>query len=108
MQISVIDQRLVIRDQDGRRYEVGDEDVRRAEMYKRDELTTDLVCCDLTVEQNGIRSVYTLHEDAPGWHEFLTWLGMLPGFWADWRSAVILPAFQPNRTVVFEAPTRTY
>jgi hypothetical protein len=108
MHVSVTDQRLVIGDRRGRRYQIASDEVRRAEIYKRDDLTTDLICCDLTVERNGVSLVYTLHEEAPGWGEFLAWLGLLPGFRADWRSAVVLPPFEANRTVVFEAPTRTY
>ena len=68
---------------------------------KRDELTTDLVCCE--IGSGG--KVFWFHEEMPGWDQLMTHVAQLPGFRSDWRDAVILPPFAENRTVAFEAVT---
>lgn len=65
---------------------------------KRDEITTDLICCEVLVANQ----IWTLHEDMPGWDAIIAHLGGLPGFREDWFAAVSQPAFQPCETVAFE------
>lgn len=78
------------------------EDVRRIVFFKRDELMTDLVCCEVEVDAPSGPLVYFYHEEYSGWDDLLEWLGRLAGFDHDGREKVILPPFAKNRTVVFE------
>ena len=66
--------------------------------YKRDELTSDLICCDVTVGER----VWTFHEELSGWDELLGHLKGLPGFRADWFERVSRPPFETNTTVAFQ------
>ena len=67
-------------------------------LYKRDELTTDLVCCDIVAE--GL--VYFVHEEMTGFDTLIGRLEKLPGFDRGWREKVIHPPFAENRTIVFQ------
>lgn len=66
--------------------------------YKRDEITTDLICCEIV--SSG--QVQTFHEEMPVWDALMAQLAGLPGFRQDWFAAVSQPAFQPCETVAFE------
>lgn len=72
-------------------------EIQKVTFYKRDELTTDLICCD--VEARG--QTWFFHEDAEGWDEFLRYLDGLPGFRTDWYEAVAQPPFATNETIAF-------
>ena len=65
--------------------------------YKRDEITTDLICCDIEMGE----SVWTFHEGLRGWNLLLQHLHKLPGFREDWFAAVSQPAFEASETVAF-------
>ncbi len=65
--------------------------------YKRDEITTDLICCDVEVRGR----VWTFHEEAVGWQTLIAHLSALPGFRGDWYEAVVRPPFEASRTVAF-------
>ena len=65
--------------------------------YKRDELTTDLICCDVGVDGR----VWVFHEEADGWDLLLLHLERLPGFRMDWYQSVALPPFAPCETVAY-------
>jgi hypothetical protein len=47
----------------------------RVTFYKRDEITTDLICCD--VEADG--QAWFFHEEVEGWDLLMTHLERLPG-----------------------------
>ena len=66
--------------------------------YKRDEITTDLICCD--VEKQG--RVWTFHEEADGWQALIAHLSALPGFKSDWYGSVVRPPFATSLTFAFE------
>lgn len=66
--------------------------------YKRDEITTDLICCD--VEMQG--RVWTFHEEEAGWQKLTAHLSTLPGFRDDWYEAVVKPPFATNETIAFD------
>lgn len=72
--------------------------VERVTFYKRDEITTDLICCEV-VASGQIR---TFHEEMPVWDALVARLAGLPGFRQDWFAAVSQPAFQPCEIVAFE------
>jgi len=65
--------------------------------YKRDEITTDLICCDVMV---GGKTLF-FHEEPEGWSELIQHLEQLPGFRSDWYSAVSQPPFSLSETVAF-------
>ena len=65
--------------------------------YKRDEVTTDLICCDVEAGD----SVWSFHEELDGWDLLLAHLERLPGFRRDWFSAVSRPPFAGAVTVAF-------
>jgi hypothetical protein len=73
-------------------------DVRRVEFYKRDELTTDLICCEVTVGD----VVHFSHEEASDWGELVEALQALPKFDRSWFSRVGEPPFAECRTCAFE------
>ncbi|MCM0000096.1 MAG: hypothetical protein NBV68_11990 [Erythrobacter sp.] len=72
-------------------------DIQRVTFYKRDELTTDLICCD--IEARGRTWFY--HEEAEGWDHLLHHLAQLPNFRRDWYEAVVHPPFAACETVAF-------
>ncbi len=65
--------------------------------YKRDEVTTDLICCEVVV---GDR-VWTFHEELKGWDLLIDYLQGLPSFQADWFAAVSQPPFAESETIAF-------
>jgi hypothetical protein len=75
-------------------------DVAKVTFYKRDEITTDLICCEVVV---GIK-VWTFHEELVGWDLLLKHLQSLPSFHADWFAAVSQVPFEFRKTVAFSRP----
>ena len=74
------------------------ETINRVTFYKRDELTTDLICCDVE-SANG---TLFLHEEADEWPSAVEQLACLEGFRKDWLSQVSQPPFQPCTFVAYE------
>ena len=72
-------------------------DIDRVTFYKRDEITTDLICCDVAMS-GGVR---TFHEELGGWELLLQHLYRLPGFRTDWYAEVSQPPFEASETVAF-------
>ena len=86
--------------QPGRR--VSWRDVVSASVFKRDFITTDLVCLGFRLRGGGYVEV---NEEMEGWESFLAALpDALPGFMpqAEWLSATTLPPFQANQRSVYE------
>jgi hypothetical protein len=75
--------------------------VSKVTFYKRDELTTDLICCDVETKADKPQ-IWFNHEESETWQEWLGELAKLPGFDAGWHSKVSQPAFEPGATVAFE------
>jgi hypothetical protein len=73
-------------------------DVERVIFYMRDEITTDLICCDIEM----LEQTWFFHEEAPEWKALIEHLETLPGFRADLFSAVTSPAFSPNETLAYQ------
>ncbi|MET0308215.1 MAG: hypothetical protein ABW023_05865 [Sphingomonas sp.] len=65
--------------------------------YKRDEITTDLICCEISTAHTHWR----FHEEMKGWDTLLNWLRQLPGFREDWFAQVSQPPFAESRFVAF-------
>jgi hypothetical protein len=72
-------------------------DVNKVTFYKRDEITTDLICCDVVTNDQ----VWTLHEELVGWKALIDHLQRLPGFDPEWFAAVSTPPFATSETVAF-------
>jgi hypothetical protein len=75
------------------------------EAYKRDELTTDLICFDILVEAE-LPMTWRIHEEVEGWPELVEALQRLPGFDADWHAKVFQPAFAESRIVIYDRPAK--
>lgn len=80
------------------------EEVSAIVAYKLDELTTDLVCCDIVTGADDGEQIRTIHEELPGFDAAMASFENLPGFNRQWRDAVILPPFDTNRTVIYSRP----
>lgn len=72
-------------------------DIVRVTFYKQDRITTDLICCDVEIDDK----VWTFHEELVGWDLLLDHLQRLPGFRTDWFTAVSQPPFAVNETIAF-------
>ncbi|WP_442583618.1 hypothetical protein ACSBOB_17325 [Mesorhizobium sp. ASY16-5R] len=72
-------------------------DIESVAFYKRDEITTDLICCEVKIDGK----IWFFHEEWMGWSLLLEHVQKLPGFRADWFAAVSSPAFETCETVAF-------
>ena len=72
-------------------------DIGKVTFHKRDEITTDLICCNVVVGEK----VWTFHEELVGWDMLIEHLRGLPSFRDDWFAAVSLPPFATSETVAF-------
>jgi hypothetical protein len=72
-------------------------DVGKVMFYKRDEVTTDLICCDVVIGEKA----WAFHEELVGWDLLIDHLQRLPGFRVDWFAVVSQPPFAESRTVAF-------
>ena len=86
--------------------EISWREITRIVAYKRDLLTTDLVCFDIETEQANNLRTFTIHEEAEGFDLLDAEFGrVLTGYNSIWRNKVILPPFAPNRTTIYESTT---
>ena len=77
-------------------------DVRKIAFYKRDEITTDLIFCDVEVEdENGTRTWFN-HEESDSWTVWIDQLSTLPGFDTDWYRKAYQPTFALSPTIAYE------
>jgi hypothetical protein len=72
--------------------------VLRVDFYKRDEITSDLICCDIITRDEVIHA----HEEMDHWDELIRKLEHLGGFDVEWFSQISQPAFGPEVCVAFE------
>ena len=72
-------------------------DIKTVTFYKRDELTTDLICCDVATAE----FVRTFNEELAGWDALLQHLYKLPNFRTDWFASVSQPPFETSELVAF-------
>ena len=78
-------------------------DVRAVVFYKRGQITTDLIRCDVAVAGR----IWTFHEESAGWPALLAHVSVLPGFRADWYEAVVSPPFAASTTIASDRGDRT-
>ena len=74
----------------------------RVVVYKRDEMTTDLICCDVEIDTGDVPKTWTSNEEASDWDDWMTSLTQLPGFDHDWFAKVSQPVFASSETIVFQ------
>ena len=77
--------------------EISLETVERIEFFKTDELTTDLLCCEII----AAGQTFFFHEEWSGWSNLTTKLEGLDGFRKDWFAHVSQPPFEECRFVAF-------
>jgi hypothetical protein len=77
--------------------EVPLDEIQKVTFFKRDELTTDLICCDI----EGRERVWFFHEEAEGWDNLLRHLERLPNFKRHWYQEVVQPPLATCNTVAF-------
>lgn len=73
------------------------EDIDRVTFYMRDEITTDLICCDVAISE----MTWSFHEGIAGWDRLLSHLQSLPQFRADWYVTISQPPFSASEIVAF-------
>lgn len=69
----------------------------RVTFFKRDEVITDLICCDIDVGGQ----TWFFHEEAAEWDDLIRQLETLPGFRPDWFAAVSKPSFALCKTLAY-------
>jgi hypothetical protein len=72
-------------------------DIAKVTFYKRDELTTDLICVDVLVGEQ----TWTFHEELVGWDALISHLQRLPTFDSGWFAAMSQRPFEATETVAF-------
>ncbi len=77
------------------------EEIKTIFAYKLDEITTDLVCCDIVTGVGDGEQIRTIHEELPGFDVAMARLEALPAFNQMWRDDVLLPPFATNRTTIY-------
>ncbi|MEZ5997520.1 MAG: hypothetical protein R3B98_02365 [Hyphomonas sp.] len=76
--------------------------VERVEIFKIDEVTTDLICVEIWLAGGAEQRPILVHEDVPGFAALMELFGTLPGFQTDWFSRVSQPPFSECRLKAFE------
>lgn len=66
--------------------------------FKRDESTTDLICCEVTQGDQ----VWFFHEEWPEWDRLIEYLERLPRWRSDWLAAVSQPPFATSFTIAYQ------
>jgi len=80
------------------------DEVRKVTFFKRDQITVDLICCDIEVDTPEGFVTWFNHEYDESWQLWIEQLGTLPEFDSDWFSRVSQPAFAPSVSVAYERP----
>lgn len=74
--------------------------VRRVTFFKRDEVTTDLICCEVSCDNHH----WVFHEEMDDWQSLLALLSTLPNFSENWYEQVSQPPFAPSQFIAFDRP----
>lgn len=77
------------------------DNVNQVVFYKKDELTTDLICCEITINTERGPVIWFVHEEGDEWERMLLEMEQLKGFDKSWHEKVINPPFAENRTIAF-------
>ncbi|MCX5804628.1 MAG: hypothetical protein NT010_00985 [Proteobacteria bacterium] len=74
--------------------------------FKRDLLTTDIVCFAIEVREQDTSNIIEINEEIAGFDTLDERLSQIPGFMSNWREFVIKPPFARQETVIFEKEQR--
>ena len=77
------------------------DDVRAIVAYRLDEVTSDLLCCDIITGSVDDEQIRTIHEDIPGFEATMTRCEVLPGFDKGWRAAALRPQGVKTRMTIY-------
>jgi len=80
----------------------------KVEFFKRDELTTDLLCCEILTSGAKGNETWFVHEESTQWENVLALVNQLPNFDLNWREKMVHPVFAENRTTAFTRQVRIY
>ena len=72
-------------------------EIEKVMFYKRDEVTSDLICCDVKIAGK----TWMFHEALGGWDLLIAHLSGLPGFRSDALATISQPPFAASETVAF-------
>ena len=75
--------------------------VERVEFFKRDQVTTDLMCCEIALRDSRFLE---WNEDMSDWPAIIASLEGLPGFDRDWFARVSQPPFEPSCHLAYQRP----
>lgn len=75
--------------------------VREIAFFKRDEITTDLICCEVSVSSDGREDTLFFHEEMDSWQRMIAQVSELPDFDQKWFETVMQPPFKEQRTVAY-------
>jgi hypothetical protein len=85
-------------------FEISWQEITHIVAYKKDLLTTDLVCFDIETGRADNLRTFTIHEEAEGFELLDAEFGrVLTGYNSMWRIKVIQPPFATNRTTIYES-----
>ena len=73
-------------------------EIERVVFFKRDEVTADLICCDVKVAGK----TWMFHEALSGWDLLLGHLSNLPGFRFYAVAAIADPPFERSEVVAYQ------
>jgi hypothetical protein len=77
------------------------DEVEEVYAFKRDLLTTDLIC--LAFKKSGADLIFEINEEMAGYQDMMELLPhRLPGFSREWFAAVAYPAFAANHQVIWK------
>ncbi|WP_089214120.1 hypothetical protein [Sphingopyxis indica] len=72
--------------------------IRRVTFFKRDEVTSDLICCEIASDDDH----WIFHEELESWELLLAEIALLPNFKTDWYERVSQPAFAPSPFIAYD------
>jgi len=76
-------------------------EIEEVHAFKRDMLTTDLIC--LAFKKSGKEEYYEIREEMAGYHDLLEMISKkLLGFNLDWFPDVAFPAFATNHRIIWK------
>jgi hypothetical protein len=90
-----------IRGSKGSSFELLWNEIEEVHAFKRDMLTTDLIC--LAFKKSGKEEYYEIREEMAGYHDLLEMISKeLPGFNSGWFREVAFPAFATNHRIIWK------
>jgi hypothetical protein len=77
--------------------------IERITTYKRDLMTYDLVCMEITYDNR----MFTIHEESLGWYQFIKRTkAVFPEIPESWDVDIVLPSFETNWKALYQRADR--